>query len=135
MSRAAIALTLIGCSGGAPPPTTPPAPTPTPTTVATPSPADAAMPDTSLPPDTNTERRYRVYDGEELVLELSNQPGPIRSTAHSPGPPVRHPFLSASARSAVHEAQLRKLLVASKSFDEFVAALEGAGFRLEPNTP
>jgi hypothetical protein len=81
------------------------------------------------------EQRYRVYDGTTLILDLSSTPGPLRSTARSPGPPARHPFLSGVARSAPHEDQLRKLLVAATSFDEFVASLTAAGFRLEPVAP
>ena len=75
-----------------------------------------------------------MFDGTVLILELSDRPGPISSTAHG-GPPVRHAFLSASARSAIHEDALRKLLVAATSFDGFVASLTAAGFRLEPVAP
>lgn len=98
----------------------------------TPDAASPAAP--AATPAEVSERRYRVYEGTTLVLELSDRPGPIRSTAHG-GPPVRHPFLSASARSAEHEDRLRKILVAASSFDEFVKGLEAGGFRLEPVTP
>ncbi|MEJ7601876.1 MAG: hypothetical protein WKG01_28530 [Kofleriaceae bacterium] len=120
---------------------TPADPVPTGPSTVTPSqaPPHAAMTEPPPPPADHpvppaAERRFRVFDGSTLILELSDRPGPIRSTAHG-GAPARHRFLSGSARSAAHEDRLRTLLVAASTFDEFVASLSRAGFRLEPVAP
>lgn len=92
------------------------------------------------PPPTSTSdarpavRSFRVYDGETAILDVTDQPGPILSTAMLPPgvTPATHPFLSGTALDAGHEDKLRTLLVAAHSFDEFVTSLEGAGYRLEP---
>lgn len=80
---------------------------------------------------------WRVYDGEVLVLEVSDTPGPLLSTALPPPgvAPPSHPFLSGSARSAAHESRLRTLLDGSSDLPGFLSALEGAGFRVEPRAP
>ena len=77
--------------------------------------------------------RYFVYAGDELVLTVRAEPGPITSTAPPPpgGALVTHPFLSASARDAAYEHQLRELLTASTSVDDYLARLRAAGFRVE----
>lgn len=73
---------------------------------------------------------WAVYDGATLILDISSTPGPIISTAAPPPgvKPVTHPFLSATARSAIHEHRLRELLVASKDLPDFLERLRGAGF-------
>jgi hypothetical protein len=75
---------------------------------------------------------WRVFDGDLAILELSDRPGPILSTAPLPPgqPPASHPFLSATALDAGHEDQLRQLLERSHDVAEFRAALAGAGFRV-----
>lgn len=97
--------------------------------------APAASPD----PVTSTPaaHAWRVYDGEVLILELSDTPGPLLSTALPPPgvAPPSHPFLSGSARSAAHESRLRTLLDGSSDLPGFLSALEGAGFRVEPRAP
>jgi hypothetical protein len=80
------------------------------------------------------ERHWRVFDGDLAILELSDRPGPILSTAAPPpgGEPVTHPFLSATALDAAHEDRLHQLLTGSHSVDEFIAALQRAGYRVVP---
>lgn len=77
-------------------------------------------------------RHWRVYDGDLAILEVSDRPGPITSTAMMPpdATPTAHPFLSASALDAGHEDQLRTLLEAAQDLDGFLRALESAGYRV-----
>ncbi len=83
-----------------------------------------------MPP---TEHHWQVYDGDTLVLDVSSRPGAIRSTAHPPPgtPPVTSTFLSATARDASHENQLRDILVASHDLDGFLANLRAAGLTVK----
>lgn len=80
-------------------------------------------------------RRFRVYRGRELVLELEDRPGPLISKpAPPPRPgqrPVLHPFLSAVAHSPEHEEGLRAILDASPDLPAFLAGLRRGGFRVE----
>jgi hypothetical protein len=94
----------------------------------TPPPKGAA----AVSADARAVRHWRVFDGELAILELSDEPGPLISTAAPPpsGTPATHPFLSATALDAAHENRLRELLDASKSVDELIAALERAGYRV-----
>lgn len=82
--------------------------------------------------DARAVRHWRVFDGDLPILELSDEPGPITSTALPPpgSQPVSHPFLSAAALDAGHEDELRKLLEASHDVDDFVRALAAAGYRV-----
>jgi hypothetical protein len=82
-----------------------------------------------------TEHSWKVFDGSTLILDVSDVPGPILSTAAPPPGlvPVKHPFLSASARSAPHEHRLRELLNASRSVEDFLAGLRAAGFEVRAN--
>lgn len=75
---------------------------------------------------------WRVYDGDTPILEVSDRPGPITSTAPLPpgAPPATSPFLSAAALDAGHEDQLATLLGGAHSLDEFLHALAAAGFRV-----
>lgn len=75
---------------------------------------------------------WKVYDDDTLILDVSDTPGPILSTASLPPgvAPSQHPFLSASARSAKHEHKLRALLNGSKSLQEFLSNLRSAGYRV-----
>jgi hypothetical protein len=84
-------------------------------------------------PAPATVPTWSVYDGEMLILTFRGEPGPITSTAMLPPGvrPVTHPFLSAAAREAGHESQLRELLDASTSVEDFLARLRAAGFRVE----
>lgn len=76
---------------------------------------------------------YSVFDGADLILEIRGEPGPITSTAPPPpgGAVVTHPFLSAAARDAGYEAQLKGILDRSTSLDDFVARLRAEGYRVE----
>jgi hypothetical protein len=75
---------------------------------------------------------WRVFDGDQPILELSDRPGPLISTAPLPPgqPPATHPFLSGTALDAGHEDQLHQLLERSHDVAEFRAALAAAGFRV-----
>lgn len=77
---------------------------------------------------------WKVYDGSDLILQIWDTPGPLRSTAAPPPSykPPTHPFLSASAYSAGHEDKLRQLLLASSSVEDYLTRLRGAGFTIEP---
>lgn len=77
---------------------------------------------------------WNVYDGETLILEVHDTPGPLVSTAMLPPgvAPNQHPFLSASARSSIHEHKLRELLEESRDLPDFLRRLEGAGYAVRP---
>lgn len=77
--------------------------------------------------------RYAVYAGEDLVLTVRAEPGPLTSTAPPVpgGRPPLHPFLSAAARDASHEESLRELLDASEDLQEFLGRLRAAGYTVE----
>lgn len=77
---------------------------------------------------------WKVYEGDELVLDVFDKPGTISSTASLPPgvAPKQHPFLSAHARSAAYESKLHALLEASTSLPDFLQRLEGAGFAVKP---
>ena len=95
---------------------------------ATSDPAEAAAP---------SAHAWNVYDGDELILDVNDSPGPIMSTASLPpgARPATHPFLSATAHSAIHENKLHQRLVASKSLPEFLSLLRADGFRVVPIPP
>jgi hypothetical protein len=82
-------------------------------------------------------RRYTVYaEDDEKVLEVSDVPGPLVSVSSPPPPPgqapATHPFLSASAYDPFREGALRKILLQSASFDDFLKRLKDAGYRVVP---
>jgi hypothetical protein len=81
---------------------------------------------------TQSVRRWRVYDGDLVILEMADEPGLLSSTAPPPptGHVAMHPWLTASALDAAHEDQLKRLLDQSNSVAEFIRALEAAGFRV-----
>lgn len=76
---------------------------------------------------------WEIYDGSDCVLTVRGEPGAITSTAPPPpgGAVTTHPFLSAAAHDAGYEAQLRGILDASVSVEDFLARLQAAGFRVE----
>ena len=83
---------------------------------------------------TTPQRRWRVFDGNTLVLEFSDVPGPIVDTVAPPPPglkPTYHPFLSASAYSAPHGGRLHALLKEASGVDDFLERLRAAGLRVE----
>jgi len=75
-------------------------------------------------------RRVDVLRGEHAVLQLSDEPGPLVSTAPPPpnGRVATHPFLSGAARDPRWEGELKRLLDQSADFDGYVARLVAAGF-------
>lgn len=82
----------------------------------------------------NEVNAWSIYDGEMLILSVRDEPGAITSTAPLPRgmQPVRHPFLSAAAREAGHESQLKQILDASTDTADFLARLKAAGLRVVP---
>jgi hypothetical protein len=68
-----------------------------------------------------------------VVLDIVDEPGPLTSTALLPPgtAPPRHPFLTAAARDADHEHELRELLLDSTSTEDFAQRLRRAGFSVE----
>ena len=71
-----------------------------------------------------------------LELEIVDRPGPLVSNAAPPPvpgspPPPPHKFLTATAFVAADEGELRKLLDASSSLEEFLGKLRARGFRIE----
>ena len=113
---AILAALLLACSGGSRTTTTP-SNTAVSSEKSTPAPA---------------VRQWRVFAGDVEILEVRDEPGSLRSTAPLPpgATPPAHPFLSATALDASHEDQLRALLDGAKTTDDFIAALERAGFRV-----
>ncbi len=82
-----------------------------------------------------TVRCFNVYKNKTLVLKIEDRPGVLLSTAPAPPdplPPANHPFINAQAFDAASENELRKLLLESKNFDEYLKALAGAGYKTAP---
>ena len=84
------------------------------------------------PPAPRAAHHWKVFDRDLAILEVSDEPGPVTSTALPPpgARPVLHPFLSAHALDASHEDQLRRLLDGAHDLDGFLRALGDAGFRV-----
>lgn len=82
-------------------------------------------------------KRWRVFDGDQLIMEVSDVPGPLISVAAPPPGlrPVVHPFLSAASRSAHHEHRLKAILDAATSVPDFLDRLRAAGFVVQPVEP
>ena len=72
-------------------------------------------------------KRYDVYWGEELVLQIVDEPGLLVSRVAPPPPPgtalPMHPFLSATALVPEHEERLREVLDSSSSLTEYLSEL------------
>jgi len=81
-------------------------------------------------------RVYEVFKGDRLVLTVSNEPGPLLSTALPPPgrKPMPHPFLSASAHAPEEEPRLREILDRAENFPDFIARLRAAGYTLRERT-
>jgi hypothetical protein len=82
-----------------------------------------------------TGKRFEVYRGDTLELDVTDTPGPLVSTSAPPPvpgapSPKPHPFLSASAHVAADEGALRALLDQSHSTAEFLEKLRAAGYRV-----
>lgn len=76
---------------------------------------------------------WTVYDGADLVLSIRGSPGALTSTAPPPpgGVAPVHPFLSAAAHSASHEAELKAILDGSEDLPDFLRRLEAEGYRVQ----
>ena len=81
-------------------------------------------------------RIYEIRRDDRLVLTVSNEPGPLLSTAlRPPGrKPVSHRFLSASAHAPEEEPRLRAILERAEDFPDFLARLRAAGYALRERT-
>ncbi|MGZ3477390.1 MAG: hypothetical protein ACXWUG_28370 [Polyangiales bacterium] len=82
-----------------------------------------------------TGKKFKIYRGETLELDVTDTPGPLVSTSAPPPvpgspPPKPHPFLSASAYVAADEGALRALLDESHSTAEFLDKLRARGYRV-----
>ena len=79
---------------------------------------------------------YQLFHGDELVLEVRDEPGILVSTS-APPPlpgqgPVTHPFATASFHSAVTEGELGAMLRDAPDLETFLETARGAGYRVEP---
>lgn len=81
-----------------------------------------------------TPRRWTVLWRGRPVLDVTDEPGPLTSTALPPQgwTPPQHPFLTAAARDAEHEHALREHLLAASGTDDFLDRLRAAGYQVEP---
>jgi len=86
-------------------------------------------------PVKESGKDWEAFKGDRLVLSVSDGPGPLASTALPPPgtPPVRHPFLSASAHAPEEEDALKRVLDASESTADFLARLKSAGYAVKPS--
>ncbi len=79
-------------------------------------------------------KRYQVFWGDQLVLELVDEPGPLISKSAPPPLPgtelVLHPFLSGAAHVPEHEGSLREALQRSVSTDDYLTILRELGYRV-----
>lgn len=79
-------------------------------------------------------KRYEVFSGDELVLEVEDSPGPLISTSAPPPvpgeEPAPHPFLSATAYVATEEHHLREVLGQATSTSDYVERLQKEGYRV-----
>lgn len=113
-----VALCLVACKG--PDPTTP-----------TEVPAPAASSATPAP------KKIRVKADGVAFLDAENAPGVLIDANAPPPPPgsapAKHPFVTATCYGGKPQlcSKARELLLASKSWEEFVGSLRAAGFELE----
>ena len=96
------------------------------------TPTNTAQAETVTARQTNSVRRWRVYHGDLAILQMADEPGRLTSTAPPPptGHVAMHPWLTASALDAAHEDQLKRLLDSTNNVEDFIRALEAAGFRV-----
>ncbi|MFH1618840.1 MAG: hypothetical protein ABIG11_02950 [bacterium] len=83
--------------------------------------------------DNRTDATYLVYKADREVLKVQNCPGSLMSRALLPPgqTPPRHPFVNAQSLDAFEEDELRKILLKSHDFTEFISLLEKNGYRVE----
>ncbi|ARU52699.1 hypothetical protein CBR64_15855 [Cellulosimicrobium cellulans] len=81
--------------------------------------------------------RYRVLRDGQVVLVVRGEPGVLVSVSVPPPlpgtAPVTHPFATATFTAARHEGTLGSLLREAPDLAEFLAAVERAGFTVEPD--
>lgn len=84
-------------------------------------------------------KRYLVFKGDQVVLDVTDRPGPLISRmAPSPPPgtgPRMHPFLSATAYVPEHEQLLLQVLADSRSLAEYLAKLTAFEYRVIEKAP
>ncbi|HEY3737244.1 MAG TPA: hypothetical protein VGL26_07345 [Jatrophihabitans sp.] len=74
-------------------------------------------------------RSAQVYREDLLVLEVTDRPGVLLSTAAPPpGGAPAHPFLNAHAFDPFSEGELANIVWASQNYDDVLARLRDAGF-------
>lgn len=83
----------------------------------------------------DSPRRYRVFAGDQLALEIRGVGGVLVSTSAPPPmpgqAPVTHPFATATFRMAENEGELGQLLRAATSLDAFLDSVASRGYRVE----
>ncbi len=79
-----------------------------------------------------TARTYLVFRGDVCALEIAGRPGTLRSMAAPPPgfQPPTHPFVDATSHNPATEHATREVLLASRSFEDFLTRLVEAGFDL-----
>ena len=81
--------------------------------------------------------RYRVLRDGQVVLVVRGEPGVLVSVSVPPPLPgaalVTHPFATATFSAPEHEGVLGSLLREAPDLAAFVAAVERAGFAVEPD--
>lgn len=84
-------------------------------------------------------KRYVVFKGDQVVLDVTDRPGPLISKMAPPPPPGTgprmHPFLSATASVPEHEQLLLQVLADSRSLAEYLARLTAFGYRVIEKAP
>lgn len=83
-------------------------------------------------------KRYLVFKGDQVVLDVTDRPGPLISKMAPPPPgtgPRMHPFLSATAYVPEHEQLLLQVLAGSRSLAEYLAKLTAFGYRVIEKAP
>jgi hypothetical protein len=121
-----LAVLACACARSAPPPTT---------TTTTSSAPTSTVPSPNGP--NVSPRTAKVRDGDLVFLELVDEPGPLmdfNAPLPPPGTPrATHPFLSGSCGGGRIDlcSRARKLLEASKSYDDFLKKLRDAGYTVE----
>jgi hypothetical protein len=78
-------------------------------------------------------RSAQVFRADTLVLDVTDEPGVLLSTAAPPpGGAPAHPFVTGRAHDPFSEGELAAILSDSESYDDFLARLVAAGFDVKP---
>jgi hypothetical protein len=85
--------------------------------------------------EQRTARRYQVWRGGRLALDVRGEPGVLVSVSAAPPPPgtppATHPFATGTAFVAEHEGELGALLRDARDLDAFLAAVVRAGYQVD----